>query len=343
MTLNFRRLLLVMMLLLPLAAGGCKKKDAAVEGVTAGAKPPVVKRKAKDGEPAKGEPTKADAAKVEGGRPAPVAAAAPTAVAAPAPPAAVAMAAAATPAAGPAAAAAAPAAAAPAAAPPAAAPAAGPAADPAAAGARPTRVGPNPLGGADPQAAAPTPPDRPGVVPEPAPKVPDRLAAEVPTPAPAAEPAPAPPPALAPAAREPGEPPLDITGYLSAADIERVLGNKAKLRRSDLPGTAPSPSYNVIYFGPDKGDGFGVALQVWRDSNLAESRTRFNTMRNTYSNVAPTNKVAEQGFRAFFNGVVTLVFANARRPMVAAVSCSTKTCTADQLIELAHRASERLQ
>jgi hypothetical protein len=140
-----------------------------------------------------------------------------------------------------------------------------------------------------------------------------------------------------------GEPALDITGYLSVADLERVLGPKVKLRRGDLPGTPPSPTHNSAYYAPQKGDGFGVALQVWRDPNLAESRTRFNTMRNTYSNVAPTNKIAEQGFRAFFGGVVTLVFADPRRPLVAAVSCSTKVCTADHLIELSKRVAERLR
>lgn len=140
-----------------------------------------------------------------------------------------------------------------------------------------------------------------------------------------------------------GEPALDITGYLSSVDITRVLGDKAKLRRSELPGSKPSPTYNVLYFQPEKGDQFGLAVQVWRDSNLAESRTRFNTMRNTYSNVAPTNKVTDQGFRAFFGGVVSLVFADQRRPLVVAVNCSTKTCTADQLIELSNRVNERLR
>ncbi len=140
-----------------------------------------------------------------------------------------------------------------------------------------------------------------------------------------------------------GEPPLDITGYLSAVDVARVLGDKAKLRRGDLPGALPSPVYNATYFQPDKGDHFGLAVQVWRDSNLAESRTRFNTMRNTYSDVAPTNKVTDQGFRAFFGGVVSLVFADPRRPLVVAVNCSTKVCTADQLIEIANRVNERLR
>ena len=140
-----------------------------------------------------------------------------------------------------------------------------------------------------------------------------------------------------------GEPALDITGYLSAMDIARVLGDKAKLRRAELTGAKPSPVYNVLYFQPVKGDSFGLAVQVWRDSNLAESRTRFNTMRNTYSNVAPTNKVTDQGFRAFFGGVVSLVFADQRRPLVVAVNCATKTCTADQLIELATRVNERLR
>jgi hypothetical protein len=136
---------------------------------------------------------------------------------------------------------------------------------------------------------------------------------------------------------------LEVSGYISVADLERVLGSKQKLRRSELPGIAPSPRYNSLYYAPDKGDGFGVGVQVWRDENLAESRTRFNTMRNTWSNVAPTNKVTEQGFRSYFGTLVSVVFADPRRPLVAAVSCSTKLCDADMLIELSKRVAERLR
>jgi hypothetical protein len=144
-------------------------------------------------------------------------------------------------------------------------------------------------------------------------------------------------------APSPDELNLEVSGYISVADLERVLGAKQKLRRADLPGIAASPRYNSLYYAPDKGDGFGVGVQVWRDENLAESRTRFNTMRNTWSNVAPTNKVTEQGFRSYFGTLVSVVFADPRRPLVAAVSCATKICDADMLIELSKRVAERLR
>lgn len=222
---------------------------------------------------------------------------------------------------------------------PSAEPPAGAVADRAAMGRAPSgrATAESPLGSAAPEAAPPAGAMRAAREPEPAEA------------APAAEIGPAPvvavgqPPAERPGAMDSGEPALDVTGYLSSVDITRVLGDKARLRRSELPGSKPSPSYNVLYFQPEKGDQFGLAVQVWRDSNLAESRTRFNTMRNTYSNVAPTNKVTDQGFRAFFGGVVSLVFADQRRPLVVAVNCSTKTCTADQLIELSTRVNERLR
>ncbi len=139
-----------------------------------------------------------------------------------------------------------------------------------------------------------------------------------------------------------GEPPLDIMGYISIQDLELVIGGKAKFRRADLVGVAPSPNYNALFYEPEKGDQFGVALQVWRDPNVAESRTRFNTMRNTYSNVVATKAVTEQGFRSFYGNVVTLVFAHQTRPLIAAISCG-KICTADMIIELASRVSQRLR
>lgn len=301
---------------------GCKKKEDAVEAVKP-SKPPVVKRAARSaadsptaGLAQEATPTRAGRAPMQ---PAPVPSTAPEA---------------ATPAG-------------------AAAPA-----GPAAAGAGQAA----PVAGAVPTAptvptqpdpaAAPTQPDPAGREAQAAPaeRAGDRAAAQAPvaeaeTPPSAPAPMPEAPVMERPGAMDPqaGEPPLDITGYLSAVDVARVLGDKAKLRRGDLPGALPSPVYNATYFQPEKGDHFGLAVQVWRDSNLAESRTRFNTMRNTYSDVAPTNKVTDQGFRAFFGGVVSLVFADPRRPLVVAVNCSTKVCTADQLIEIANRVNERLR
>lgn len=180
----------------------------------------------------------------------------------------------------------------------------------------------------------------------PPPPVPVPVAPRQPPPPaePAAEPTPAPPAPPSPARQEASaEGALDISGYVSIADLERVIGPKIKLHRADLSGVAPSDGYNALYYQPDKGSEFGVAVQVWRDTGLSESRTRYNTMRNTYSNVAPTNKVTEQGFRSYFGSTVTLVFADPRRPLVAAVTCSTKFCNADALIELSHRVAERLR
>lgn len=303
---------------------GCKKKGDPVEAVTTGSAP-VVKRKARDAGAAAATALPSEATRMRapaGDAPAiPGAPVGDAAAIVPAPaPEAVTPEALANPVV------------APSADPPAGALARGPAgeAPPELALAAPSRGGADsPLGSAAPEAAPPTGALRPAE---------DRLAPE-PAPVAALEP----PPSERPGAMDSGEPALDITGYLSAVDITRVLGDKAKLRRGELPGAKPSPTYNVLYFQPEKGDQFGLAVQVWRDSNLAESRTRFNTMRNTYSNVAPTNKVTDQGFRAFFGGVVSLVFADQRRPLVVAVNCSTKTCTADQLIELSNRVNERLR
>lgn len=334
---------------------GCKKKSDAVEAVDpAGKKPPVVRKKPKEGDkpldvaqPPTPTGLVGAVAAAPGGRPAQPALAAPGASPLPT-------------------------VSSPTGAPVAADPAAP--IRPAAAEAPPRGVAgmPGPLAGADPAIPPPVLPATPQAVatrelptPAGAPPVPEAPRGAAARPERAAEPAPpargepAPARGDGPAARAEveapevpavrvvppiisGEPSLDVTGYLSVGDIERVLGPKAKMHRADLNGTSPSPSYNYLYFKKDKSDDFGVAVQVWRDSNAAESRTRFATMKNTYSNVAPTNKVADQGFRAFFGGVVTLVFSDPRRPLVAAVSCSTKACNADQMIEFSKRVAERL-
>ncbi|MCO4760616.1 MAG: hypothetical protein KC502_03885 [Myxococcales bacterium] len=138
-------------------------------------------------------------------------------------------------------------------------------------------------------------------------------------------------------------PTLDITGYLSSGDLERVFKKKWKFELEDLAGIKPDKGYNALYFTQGKRRKFGVSVQVWRDLNLIDSRTRFNTMKNTYTDVVATKKVAEQGFRAYYGGIVTLVFVDPRRPLLAAVSCSTRICNADALIELSRRVKERLR
>ena len=299
-------------LALTLAAGGvtaCKKSGDAVEAVP-GKKPPIVKAK----KPAAG--AKADEAKAKDGPAATDAAAKPTApgvdpLRAPAsrP---VAAAEAPTPVAVPA----------PAVAAPAVAVAAAPAA------AAPAPVVPTPIGRGKPgEVVAKAEP------PKPEPAKPDAAAK--------AEEAPLPPGAVVVRAM-PGEAPLDVNGYIIAADLPKVLGPKQKFHRTDLVGINPTPNYNAMFYATDKADLFGVSVQVWRDPNLAESRTRFNTMKNSYSNVTPTNKITDMGFRSFFGNVVTLVFVDPRRPLLAAVSCSTKVCNGDQMIELARRVAERL-
>ena len=175
---------------------------------------------------------------------------------------------------------------------------------------------------------------------------PDAAKAEPAKPAHPEAPAKADEPALPPGAvtvhATPTEPPLDVNGYIIAADLPKVLGTKQKFHRTELVGINPSANYNAMFYAADKQDLFGVSVQVWRDPNLAESRTRFNTMKNSYSNVTPTNKVTDMGFRSYYGNVVTLVFVDPRRPLLAAISCSTKVCSGDQMIELARRVAERL-
>ena len=210
----------------------------------------------------------------------------------------------------------------------------------AAAAAAPVVPVPAPLHGKLPLAAAKPEPAKPEPAkPEPAkPEV-----AKVEPPAPAFKAPEPPPPVGAVTVRAtPAEAPLDVNGHIIAADLPKVLGTKQKFHRTELVGITPTPAYNAMFYATDKPDQFGVSVQVWHDPNLAESRTRFNTMKNSYSNVTPTNKVTDMGFRSFYASVVTLVFVDPRRPLLAAVSCSAKVCTGDQMIELARRVAERL-
>ncbi len=292
-------------------ATGCKKSGDAVEAVQ-GKKPPIVKAK-KPGADAKGKAgdavAKADGDANSGRTPQAAAApAAPTPTVAPAPVPAIAPAVVAAPA-------------------------------PAPAPVVPVPVGRGKAADVVAKADKAEPAKADAAKPEPAKAEPPKPVR--PEPPVKAEEPPLPPGAVAVHATA-TEPPLDVNGYIIAADLPKVLGSKQKFHRTELVGINPTPAYNAMFYATDKPDLFGVSVQVWHDPNLAESRTRFNTMKNSYSNVSPTNKITDMGFRSFYGSVVTLVFVDPRRPLLAAVSCSTKVCTGDQMIELARRVAERL-
>ncbi len=139
------------------------------------------------------------------------------------------------------------------------------------------------------------------------------------------------------------EPALDLTGFLTLRDLENRLEKAPLMRHDDLPGIKPTQGYNAIYFAPAKGNAFGVALQVWRDPSLIDSRTRFNTQKNTASNAVDTQVLGDLAFRSYFGGVVSLTFVDARQPLVATLSCSVKLCNKDQFIALARTVAERMR
>lgn len=141
----------------------------------------------------------------------------------------------------------------------------------------------------------------------------------------------------------PAEPGLDLTGFLTLRDLENRLVKAPPMRHDDLPGIKPTQGYNAIYFTPAKGNAFGVALQVWRDPSLIDSRTRFNTQKNTASNAVDTQILGDLAFRSYFGGVVSLTFVDARQPLVATLSCSVKLCNKDQFIALARTVAERMR
>ena len=140
----------------------------------------------------------------------------------------------------------------------------------------------------------------------------------------------------------PTDPPLDLTGFLTLRDLENTF-EKASFRRADLAGVRPTKSYNSIFFEPTKGDSFGVSLQVWRDANLIDSRTRFNTLKATSTHALDMTALPELGFRSYYGGVVTVTFVDARQPLVASLSCAVKLCKKEQIIRLARIVAERMK
>ncbi len=138
-------------------------------------------------------------------------------------------------------------------------------------------------------------------------------------------------------------PPLNVLNLLSLDDVRVVTESKIPLEEGRLTGVPRSPGYNNIYYADARGNRFGVAIQVWREDSIRDSRWRFQQLASTYPNVTANQAVTPQTFFSHWDDIYHLVFHNQGRRSSVAVSCGRHICDPEELVELARRVQSRLE
>lgn len=132
----------------------------------------------------------------------------------------------------------------------------------------------------------------------------------------------------------PGPPP-ELT-LITASHLAKLLPKKARFRRTTLPGILPDGRYNVVYFEPQGGQGYGIGVQVWLSKTESGAQSRLVRMKRFYPNVEATTDVGKMAFLAYRNDIVYLNYFLEEKKMVVSVTCSRKLCPQyDDLLNIA--------
>ncbi len=148
--------------------------------------------------------------------------------------------------------------------------------------------------------------------------------------------------ATAPPAPFTGEP-LDVHELLKLSEVQEITKTKVRLRRSSLPGIPAHASYNALYFEDRKSDRFGVAVQVWKDSNRRDARWRFKQLAATFPNATENTAVTKRSFFAWWQNVYYLVFLVEGNRTTISISCGSHICKPEQLVDLGRKVLARVE
>jgi len=133
-------------------------------------------------------------------------------------------------------------------------------------------------------------------------------------------------------------PPIPISHALSSKELREMTGMRFK--EGVLEGQTPSPRYNSLYFEGDRKDVFGVAIQLWHEPALKDTRARYEQMKIGYPNVQETGNITNYTFFSHWGKVYHMVFMDLKRRRVATVS--SEALTPNQLFTVATRVRDRL-
>ncbi len=133
----------------------------------------------------------------------------------------------------------------------------------------------------------------------------------------------------------------DLRLLLTTTDIDVLTAGKATLRRTVLAGVPPTAHNDAMMYEPQKGTGYGVGIQLFREENAALTRDRFNAMLASYPSAQEIAAVAGRTLFAYWDDVLYLGFIQPTKNLVIVISCGRTYCTSDAIYDLARKVSTR--
>lgn len=143
---------------------------------------------------------------------------------------------------------------------------------------------------------------------------------------------------------DPSRPPLpDPRLLLTMTDIAAIAPAKARFQRAPLAGAPRTDDSDAILYRPEKGNGFGFALQLFRSRNALETRKRFDSLLASYPSAQEIASVSGKTFFSYWGDTIHIGFVQPSRNLTAIVSCGRDFCDSDKLMELSLKIAERLR
>lgn len=146
---------------------------------------------------------------------------------------------------------------------------------------------------------------------------------------------------VAPAAALP-EGALDVKGALKAEDVASAFGVPNAFEEVALQGIPPSSSYGSARLLPVGAKHYGVALQVWRESDQGAAAARIERFARQQPGARRVTGLGAKAIRAQRRRVLHLSWLTPDRAEVATLTCDERFCTPRALLSLAQRVDVRL-
>ena len=136
--------------------------------------------------------------------------------------------------------------------------------------------------------------------------------------------------------------PPQIAHIITISDLVGVLSEKGWISEGVVPGISPEGHYNSVLFSRP-GNTQMVAVQLWEYRQRGDAVARWNALLATYPGAVINDTVVEDTFFWSRGAVAGLVFLEAGRSRVLALSCHTRLCDDTELLRLALIAHERIR
>jgi len=136
--------------------------------------------------------------------------------------------------------------------------------------------------------------------------------------------------------------PLDLTAFVDAETVRRLLKAPTLSAQEPLSGALPLREYNAVRFHDPRTTTLGVSVQVWRFSTLIETRRKYDQFASHYPNAQATDAVGTLGFFASNADILHIGFLEQAKKTLVLLGASQDAGNAKNLYLLAKEILRRL-